>query len=202
MARHPRLYRRGATYYHRAAVPVDIQDTYPKTEETFSLRTSDFQEAKRRVRVAAVEVDQKFEAHRQSILKANGPMLGELNNEQLNLIEKVYYAHLLDEDDETRATGFYDPDDVLPEAPVLSFEENAESTGSQDELIRHNHARGKVLPFFMNEALEVLTWEGVELRVKPSSPSITIAAKVLQKATIRANQAIAKRNEGDIVETP
>jgi hypothetical protein len=30
MPGHPRLYRRNATYYHRAAIPKDIADTYPK----------------------------------------------------------------------------------------------------------------------------------------------------------------------------
>ncbi|MEQ8321851.1 MAG: hypothetical protein RH946_16425 [Rhodospirillales bacterium] len=44
MPAHPRLYRRGATYYHRAAIPVDIKDTYPKSEETFSLGTKDHAE--------------------------------------------------------------------------------------------------------------------------------------------------------------
>ncbi|SLN74311.1 hypothetical protein ROA7450_04213 [Roseovarius albus] len=42
MPGHTRLYRRGATYYHRAAVPVDIIATYPKSEETFSLRTKSY----------------------------------------------------------------------------------------------------------------------------------------------------------------
>ncbi len=51
MPGHPRLYRRGATYYHRAAVPKDIMDSYPKREETFSLKTKDHAEAIRRVRV-------------------------------------------------------------------------------------------------------------------------------------------------------
>lgn len=61
---HPRLYRRGARYYHRAAIPLDIQDSYPKAEETFSLKTSDYQEALRLVRKAPVEVDRKFAKHR------------------------------------------------------------------------------------------------------------------------------------------
>lgn len=41
MPGHTRLYRRGATYYHRAAVPKDIVETYGKREETFSLHTKD-----------------------------------------------------------------------------------------------------------------------------------------------------------------
>ncbi|MFP4477558.1 MAG: DUF6538 domain-containing protein [Desulfatibacillaceae bacterium] len=65
MAGHPRLYRRGATYYHRAAIPKDIRDTYPKSEETFSLKTKNYHEAVRRVRAEAVKVDRRFEQHRQ-----------------------------------------------------------------------------------------------------------------------------------------
>lgn len=58
MPNHPRLLRRGASFYHRAAVPADIKATYPKTEETFSLRTKDFREAVRRARVEAARVFQ------------------------------------------------------------------------------------------------------------------------------------------------
>jgi hypothetical protein len=57
MTGHTRLYRRGAMYYHGAAVPQDIKATYPKTEETFSLGTKDYQEALRRVRLETVKVD-------------------------------------------------------------------------------------------------------------------------------------------------
>ncbi len=38
MPGHTRLYRRGAVYYHRAAVPQDIAETYGKREETFSVK--------------------------------------------------------------------------------------------------------------------------------------------------------------------
>ncbi|WP_139327790.1 DUF6538 domain-containing protein [Rhodobacter aestuarii] len=51
MPGHTRLYRRGAVYYHRAAVPTDIAATYGKREETFSLKTRDYAEAVRRVRI-------------------------------------------------------------------------------------------------------------------------------------------------------
>lgn len=35
------LYRRGAIYYFRARVPLDVVDSYGKTEEKFSLKTKD-----------------------------------------------------------------------------------------------------------------------------------------------------------------
>ncbi|CCG43075.1 DUF6538 domain-containing protein [Magnetospirillum molischianum] len=67
MTGHTRLYRRGAVYWHRAAVPVDIAATYPKTEETFSLRTRDYQQALKLVRVEAVRVDTLFDDHRRKL---------------------------------------------------------------------------------------------------------------------------------------
>jgi hypothetical protein len=33
------------------------------------------------------------------------------------MIEEAYYAHLLDEDDEVRLEGFYDPDGAVPDLP-------------------------------------------------------------------------------------
>lgn len=64
---HIRLAHRGAVYYHRATTPTDIRDSYPKTAEVFSLRTKDYAEALRLVRLAAVEVDGRFQAHRRKI---------------------------------------------------------------------------------------------------------------------------------------
>ena len=78
MPGHTRLYRRGATYYHRAAVPQDIHDTYGKREEIFSLGTKDHDEACRLVREADVKVDRKFEAHRASLRAQRQPPLAEL----------------------------------------------------------------------------------------------------------------------------
>ncbi|KIX15207.1 DUF6538 domain-containing protein [Dethiosulfatarculus sandiegensis] len=67
MSKMGRLVRGGNVYYHRASIPADIKDSYPKSEKTFSLKTRDYREAVKLVRVAAVEVDLKFEEHRRKI---------------------------------------------------------------------------------------------------------------------------------------
>ena len=94
MAGHTRLYRRGATYYHRAAVPKDIVETYGKREETFSLRTKDRAEALVRVRIEAVRVDTLFADHRRSLERvrttASQPPLDELDPEQIALVKRAY----------------------------------------------------------------------------------------------------------------
>ena len=35
----PRLIKRGNVYWFRCSIPRDIKNSYPKTEETFSLET-------------------------------------------------------------------------------------------------------------------------------------------------------------------
>src|SRR6056297_1264105 len=155
MAGHTRLYRRGATYYHRAAVPKDIVETYGKREETFSLRTKDRAEALVRVRIEAVRVDTLFADHRRSLERvrttASQPPLDELDPEQIALVKRAYLHHLLDEDEEVRVEGFEDPSD--PEEPIVylprpTFEERQELAADLDAVNRANLARGKKDTFF------------------------------------------------------
>ncbi len=202
MPGHTRLYRRGARYYHRAAIPVDIKDTYPKTEETFSLGTSDYAEALKLVRIKSVEVDRKFEAHRQQQLLQNQPALKELSDAQIEKISEVYYAFCLEEDEEIRLAGFYDEDEPLPENPVPSFEEYADLVEDMGSVDKSNFARGKTDDFYMGEVDEVLAWTNVNLRLSPTSPSRKKVARALQAASIKARKDIAQRNKGEVVPTP
>lgn len=189
MPGHTRLYRRGATYYHRAAVPKDIVDTYGKREETFSLRTKDRDEALKKVRIEAVRVDGLFEAHRKKIaaeqLLAAQPALEELSVNQIQRAKQAYLHHLLDEDQEVRLEGFEDPEDL--DKPIIweprrTFEEYQDLGSDMDEVNRANLARGKKDQFFRSEAEEVLTWEGVELRLSEGSPSWPRLIRALQEA--------------------
>lgn len=193
MAGHPRLYRRGATYYHRAAIPQDIKATYPKSEETFSLGTKDYQEALRRVREAAVKVDRRFDEHRLELTKAAQPALEELSQGQIDLIGDIYYAFLLEEDEELREEQF----------DSKTFEEHSEEIEELDALTRHAYARGQDLEdFFRFEAEEVLTWTNIDLKLASDSPSWRKLIRKLQLVTIKANDAKTARNQDEIVETP
>ena len=195
MPGHTRLYRRGAVYYHRAAVPQDIVTSYGKREETFSLKTRDHAEAVRRVRIAAVEVDRKFDEHRLKLARQQEPFLKELTPEQIATIKAVYLHHRLDEDEEIRVEGFEDiegegADRVLlsPQEfdPRRTFEEYEELVGDMDEVTRGSYARGKTDLFHRDEAEEVLTWEGVDLRLDPASPSWPRLVRALQEASVEA----------------
>ncbi|AKI02259.1 phage integrase family protein [Hoeflea sp. IMCC20628] len=192
MPGHPRLFRRGATFYHRAAIPADIKATYPKTEETFSLKTKDYREAVRRVRIQAARIDRLFEAHRQELKREAEPALAELTPAQIEYIGEVYYAHILDEDEEIRLSGF----------EGSSFEERAELTDTLDGVNREYLARGIQDEFFSDEAAEILTWTNVNLKLAPDSPSWPRLIRELQSARIKATDAIRARNKGDVVKTP
>ena len=192
MPGHPRLFRRGATFYHRAAVPVDIKDTYPKAEEVFSLKTKDYREAVRLVRIQAARVDRLFEKHRQEQARTNAPSLAELSAAQILHIENVYFAHLLDEDEDLRLEGFED----------RSFEEYEQDIGDLDAFNRYCFARGTADAFFRDEAEEVLGWQNIDLKLAADSPSWRKVVRALQAATIKASRAKQQRNAGEVVETP
>jgi integrase len=189
---HPRLYRRGTKYYHRAAIPVDIADTYPKSEETSSLKTSDYKEALRLVRIEAACVDGLFAAHRQRLALEQQPPLQELTDDQIKRIEEVYYWHLLDEDEDVRLEQF----------EGSSFEEYAEDGDYFEGVARHGYSRGEPGVFFRDEAEEVLSWENVNLRLAANSPSWPKVVRALQKAVIRAAKVKRSRSEGEPIDTP
>ncbi len=111
MPKHPRLIVCGNRYYQSAAVSQDIKETYSKSEETFSLGTSDHQEALRRVRVAAVTIDRKFDDHRRKLKLQSEPLLDVLSDEVIKQVGEIYLSHLLEEDDEIRLEGFEEVDE-------------------------------------------------------------------------------------------
>lgn len=211
MPGHTRLYRRGAVYYHRAAVPKDIVGTYGKREETFSLKTKDRAEALRKVRIEAVRVDRLFDEHRLKLARVSAAMLQELRPEQLAAVKAAYLHHLLDEDEERRLEGFEEIEErdgqtFLASSPQFdprpTFEEYEALIGDTGQHTRFNLARGKVDQFFRAEAEEVLSWEGIELRLHPESPSWPRLVRALQEASVEAGDAIQRRNKGDAVLTP
>lgn len=211
--------RRGATYWFRASVPRDIANTYPKTEETFSLGTKDLQEAKKRLALANVKVDRMFDAHRRMLTVRRQPAVETLTKEQERQIEAVYYAHLLEEDEEVRLDGFGDAPrttQVLDArgqgaagahgvaVPIHqpTYEEYTQDTADRDDDVRFQLPRGKSDVFWDSEVEEVLAWEGLGIKVEKGSRAFRQAVQALQRAQVRAGEGLRARNKGDVVETP
>ncbi len=203
MPKQTHLIRRGAVYYYRARVPSDIQNTYGRKEEYISLKTKDYQEALRLVRHKSYEIQTKFDKHRKDQERLSSPPLQTISPEQLKHIQDTYYAHLLDEDEETRLHGFYDPsEEELPALPLPTFDEYQETTKDLSEITRSDHAKGKTDIFYQSETEEVLRWDGIGLNVDDKSIAFKQITRELQKAAIRAQESIHKRNEGFVVDTP
>ena len=200
MSGHPRLYRRNATYYHRAAIPVDIKDSYPKTEETFSLKTKDYKEALRLVRVASVEVDRKFEEHRNWLLLQSGPMTDELTEEQIKLVGELHYHQCLKENDWERENRFGLQGDNEEMADVL-FDDHTEAMDLGERQFKADGARGRLKPYVSDYVLRLLESK-MRVRLDPESPSLHRAALEYQKAQIKAFHVARERAKGEVVETP
>ncbi|MEI9893061.1 MAG: DUF6538 domain-containing protein [Chthoniobacter sp.] len=64
MPGYSRLFRRNSSYYFRVGVPVEIRPAIGKREILKSLRTSNFQEAKRAVAYESAAADTLFEQAR------------------------------------------------------------------------------------------------------------------------------------------
>jgi integrase len=197
--KHPRLVCRNGVYYHRAAIPADIRDTYPKTEETFSLNTRDPREAVRRVRVAATEVDARFAEHRRRQNAVLTPR-DNLTDAQLAAVEQAYYTYLLEEDDERRDAGFYEGE--MLELPALSFEEYEAQVADALKNVQHQLPRRATDVFYEQEVDEVLSWDGFDIKLPPNSPTRKKVVAAIQRAEIRALKAIAERNKGELIDTP
>ncbi len=188
----PRLRKRGNRYHIHVAIPRDIQKTYPKTVETYSLGTSDYHEALKLLRKASAEVDDRFEEHRQHLARQQEPALAELSDAQIRHVEDVYFAHLLDEDDDVRLEGMTEDD----------LERYQRLTDNIDHFNRQGIARGIPPVYARSEAEEVLKWSNVGLKLDPASPSWPKLIRAILSASVRAATAKRERNEGTPVETP
>lgn len=80
-----------------------------------------------------------------------------MTDAQIKHVEEVYFAHLLDEDDDVRPEGFEDG----------GFEEYVGLIEDMDAVNRHDVARGVHSNFAKSEAAEVLTWTNAGLKLAP-----------------------------------
>jgi hypothetical protein len=76
LAKHPGLVRRGARYYIRVRIPLDLVETIGRSEVWKSLDTADHREAVRRYFPARAELQKAFDQVRRR-RDANGRLSGE-----------------------------------------------------------------------------------------------------------------------------
>jgi hypothetical protein len=101
--------RRGAVYYIRRVVPKDLQPVLGIREKWRSLRTKDFEEAKRRLRLEGVRFDEWFRAEREKLAKTRQMVPANANAQPSAIVEAMeehereadaYFTQLYGLDDE------------------------------------------------------------------------------------------------------
>lgn len=189
MYRHPRLHRRGDTYYFRAKVPVDLIACYPGAEIKFSLRTRDRQVAWQRVQIESLRLDREFEERRKSAVQNNEPLtvVTSIDDEFIAKLKASFLRDSLDCDTDLRTSPFGEVD----------YELRQEHLEQQLAALRQANRTGDTS--IIEGLLKVfLRSQGYELRLSDRDYR-RLSLAFLQGYT-KTIQSIALRDEGELVE--
>ena len=189
MYRHPRLHKRGDTYYFRAKVPVDLLPFYPGAEIKFSLRTRDRQAAWQRVQLESLRLDREFDTRRKSACDADAPLtvVTAIDDEFITKLKASFLRDSLDSDTDLRTSPFGD----------IDYELRQEQLEQQLAALKHANRTGDTS---LTEGLlkVFLRSQGYELRLSDRDYR-RLALAFLQGYT-KTVQSIALRDEGELVE--
>jgi integrase len=182
-----RLARRGAVYYFRAKIPVDLKFHFGSKREIIeSLRTSNRKEAEELVRVRSVELDQQFSEIRRR--RDTAPRVTITEAEIKRIVAKAI-ATRMKADEEGRVLGLPDEDF----ARHLAWLEDLEKRSGEAV------ARGSIAP------LEALTDDWLVnhgYALPKDSQGYRKFAYEFAKGHARVNQQLRARNRGEPIETP
>ena len=97
---YPGLIQRGSVFHYRKRVPTDIVGTFGRREIWTSLGTGNRPEAIKRARRVAVQLDDKFDAHRNG--QAEPFKVEELSQEAINRLAELRFQQAVTEHDKSR----------------------------------------------------------------------------------------------------
>lgn len=184
------LFKRKSTYYFRAKIPRDLQPYLGKSEEKFSLRTKDYAEARRLVRMASVDFDKRCQRLRDEILARQGGKNSlVLDDDLIQEICTLWRYQALANDEFHRREGFFR--DEIDERKA----ERLETREGLREILRQ--VRLEAIEPALSIFLHVL---GIELRGNESKYR-ELLYRFLQTATEVHDQQLA-RDDGEVVWTP
>ncbi|WP_156782086.1 DUF6538 domain-containing protein [Acidihalobacter aeolianus] len=184
------LFRRGATYYFRAKVPVDLQAYMGKVEVKFSLKTRDPAEARSLARQASADFDRSCARLREQILSRQfkgEPRL--LDDATIQEICALWRHQALDGDEATRMAGEFN--DELDEHHAQRLETR---DGLRETLRRNDLAA-------VEPALQTFLFlNGIEVH-GDAAQQRKLRYRFLQTITEVHDQQLA-RDAGEVVWTP
>ncbi len=180
------LKRRGAVYYCRRRIPLELTGHYGgKQELCVSLHTKDLREARKR----ANEQWMHWEAELEALRRVNGVPLPvrELTDEQIQALADWYHAGMLKWDEWARVQGLSEGDYEEISATVV------------DSFLPAALARGDTVRAGF---LTHITLKLHGITVPKNSPSYRKLTYALLKAAVRTNEAVGMRQQGKVVDTP
>jgi integrase len=182
-----RLARRGAIYYFRAKIPVDLKFHFGSKREIIeSLKTSNRKEAEELVRVRSVELDQQFSELRRQRDTAPRETITEA---EIKRIVSKAIATRMKADEEARVLGVSEAD----------YERHLKWLEESEKKSADAVARGSIAP------LEALTDDWLinhGFALAKDSEGYRKFAYEFAKAHARVNQQLRARDRGEPVDTP
>lgn len=186
MARNTWLTRRsGGTYYLRAPVPKELQESLGKREIWKSLRTTDAAEARAKLRIEAIQVDRAFDQARRKLEGAEDT----LSDIEVDRLCALWSREVLEEDEEVRREG-------LNDRAFDKYQEAIEISGSGGA---YALARGNISSIEF-ETEDLLERNGYA--VQKDSPTFRQVAFALLKAQQQTTALLERRQQGEVVDTP
>ena len=133
---YPGLIQRGSVFHYRKRVPTDIVGTFGRREIWTSLGTGNRPEAIKRARRVAVQLDDRFDAHR------NGQVepfkVEELSQEAINRLAELRFQQVVTEHDKSRLKAVQE---VAAVADILVQNENTLSNAPEEPVLTGDYAK-------------------------------------------------------------
>ena len=214
--RHPN----SGVYYFRRAVPDDLRTIIGKTMVKQSLGTKDVAEAKRRAHSIAIQTEREFQNARER--RSTPPRTDLTEAERVNMVA-AYLHQRLTEDEAQRIEGSKEDDDLYKSLKAQVEAHGAEAEFTDEEAaavvglserafykktetlewvlpgLREKLARGDT-SIISDDVDAFLEMEGINL--DPASPAYRKLSYEFLRTAVRATEAVAKRHEGEVIETP
>jgi hypothetical protein len=189
MSRTTHVVRRGATYYFRMRVPLDLVAHYEKNEITFSLKTKDPAEAKRQAHSEALRHIDEFE---QTRMRLSADVVDSMTREEIEQLADGFVHDLLSEDEDARIMGISESHrqalEVLEghSSPILAGE--------------HDYDGGESLRWMTRITRDHIDRLG--LKIAPDSRLEAQLVYALAGASARAIETTGERDRGRLAPTP
>ncbi|MGO8915031.1 MAG: DUF6538 domain-containing protein [Stellaceae bacterium] len=216
LLRHPKT----GVYSFRRAVPEDLRTIIGKTAIKKSLGTKDVSEAKRRAHSVATGVEAEFEKARKLL---GAPFRSELSDAEIDRLAAMYLHRRLEEDDVARIHGSKQDDDLYKavKAQVVAAGGTARwsDVDATSDVGLSNRAYAKMTETFeivlpgLREKLArgdtSIVADDVDAFLEIHGINLDHASAAYRKlsfaflrVSVKATEAMVKRNNGEPVETP